>query len=168
MDGDGSQNRNQNKSSLYYYDLDDGDNEDPCVDQGAYPSMSEPWWNSPGLPKTPKPLLKRIDYSGVSQSQNFHVLLQLLQELLCVNLVHRLDGVLHHFLLSLLEFVLQILLVIIFVTLGSLHHDSLDLLLFLPLLFAELHLLILFLYQFLFSVLFFLWNFKQKSLHSFE
>lgn len=48
MDGDGSQSWNQNKSSLYYYDLDDGDNEDPSVDQGAYPSMSEPWWNSPG------------------------------------------------------------------------------------------------------------------------
>ena len=48
MDGDGSQSWYQNKSSLYYYDLDDGDNEDPSVDQGAYPSMSEPWWNSPG------------------------------------------------------------------------------------------------------------------------
>lgn len=31
-----------------YYDLDDGDNEDPNVDQGNYPEMSEPWWNSPG------------------------------------------------------------------------------------------------------------------------
>ena len=31
-----------------YYDLDDGDNEDPTVDQGRYPEMSEPWWNSPG------------------------------------------------------------------------------------------------------------------------
>ena len=31
-----------------YYDLDDGDDEDPNVDQGNYPEMSEPWWNSPG------------------------------------------------------------------------------------------------------------------------
>lgn len=48
MDDTGSPNWNQNRSSLYYYDLDDGDNEDPAVDQGAYPSMSQPWWNSPG------------------------------------------------------------------------------------------------------------------------
>ena len=33
---------------LTYYDLDDGDNEDPNVDSGDYPEMSEPWWNSPG------------------------------------------------------------------------------------------------------------------------
>lgn len=31
-----------------YYDLNDGDNEDPNMDQGNYPEMSEPWWNSPG------------------------------------------------------------------------------------------------------------------------
>ncbi len=31
-----------------YYDLDDGDNEDPNVDSGDYPEMSQPWWNSPG------------------------------------------------------------------------------------------------------------------------
>jgi len=33
---------------LPYYDLDDGDNEDPCVDQSNYPNGGEPWWNSPG------------------------------------------------------------------------------------------------------------------------
>jgi hypothetical protein len=31
-----------------YYDLDDGDNEDPNVDNASYPEMSQPWWNSPG------------------------------------------------------------------------------------------------------------------------
>ena len=34
--------------SLPYYDLDDGDNEDPCIDQSQYPTGGEPWWNSPG------------------------------------------------------------------------------------------------------------------------
>jgi hypothetical protein len=33
---------------LPYYDLDDGDNEDPCIDQSNYPNGGEPWWNSPG------------------------------------------------------------------------------------------------------------------------
>ncbi|MFM7807977.1 MAG: hypothetical protein ACKPEA_08610 [Planctomycetota bacterium] len=31
-----------------YYDMDDGDNEDPCVDNANYPDMSQPWWNAPG------------------------------------------------------------------------------------------------------------------------
>jgi hypothetical protein len=31
-----------------YYDLDDGDNEDPCVDNGSYPGTGQPWWNAPG------------------------------------------------------------------------------------------------------------------------
>lgn len=39
---------NQGGQSLNYYDLDDGDNEDPCIDQGTYPNATEPWWNSPG------------------------------------------------------------------------------------------------------------------------
>jgi hypothetical protein len=34
--------------SMPYYDLNDGDNEDPCFDNAAYPNMSQPWWNSPG------------------------------------------------------------------------------------------------------------------------
>lgn len=34
--------------SLPYYDVNDGDNEDPCFDNAAYPTMSQPWWNSPG------------------------------------------------------------------------------------------------------------------------
>jgi len=42
------QHYNAGTETLPYYDLDDGDNEDPSVDQGAYPNMSEPWWNAPG------------------------------------------------------------------------------------------------------------------------
>ena len=31
-----------------YYNMEEGDNEDPCVDNAAYPEMSDPWWNAPG------------------------------------------------------------------------------------------------------------------------
>lgn len=31
-----------------YYNMEEGDNEDPCVDNANYPDTSEPWWNSPG------------------------------------------------------------------------------------------------------------------------
>ena len=34
--------------AMPYYDLDDGDNEDPCFDNAAYPDSGEHWWNSPG------------------------------------------------------------------------------------------------------------------------
>jgi hypothetical protein len=34
--------------SAQYFDLNDGDNEDPNVDQGNFPGGGEPWWNSPG------------------------------------------------------------------------------------------------------------------------
>ena len=31
-----------------YYNLEEGDNEDPCVDNANYPDMSQPWWDAPG------------------------------------------------------------------------------------------------------------------------
>lgn len=31
-----------------YYNMEEGDNEDPCVDNANYPDMSQPWWNAPG------------------------------------------------------------------------------------------------------------------------
>ena len=34
--------------SWNYYDMEEGDNEDPCVDSANYPNMSQPWWNAPG------------------------------------------------------------------------------------------------------------------------
>ena len=43
-----TQQMNKGGQPVTYYDLDDGDNEDPNVDQGNYPELSEPWWNSPG------------------------------------------------------------------------------------------------------------------------
>ena len=39
---------NSGGQSLPYYDMNDGDNEDPCFDNAAYPTMQQPWWNSPG------------------------------------------------------------------------------------------------------------------------
>jgi hypothetical protein len=39
---------NDGRSNCAYYEMDEGDNEDPCVDNAAYPDMSNPWWNSPG------------------------------------------------------------------------------------------------------------------------
>ena len=39
---------NDGTGSWSYYEMDEGDNEDPCVDNAAYPEMSNPWWNSPG------------------------------------------------------------------------------------------------------------------------
>jgi len=31
-----------------YYDMEEGDNEDPSVDSANYPNMTQPWWNAPG------------------------------------------------------------------------------------------------------------------------
>jgi hypothetical protein len=42
------QEMNAGGQRLPYYDLNEGDNEDPCFDNAAYPNMEQPWWNSPG------------------------------------------------------------------------------------------------------------------------
>lgn len=39
---------NDGTGNWTYYDMEEGDNEDPCVDNANYPDMSNPWWNSPG------------------------------------------------------------------------------------------------------------------------
>lgn len=39
---------NDGGGSWTYYNMEEGDNEDPCVDNGNYPDMSNPWWNAPG------------------------------------------------------------------------------------------------------------------------
>lgn len=38
----------KNGQPVSFYDLDDGDNEDPNVDQNGDMGSGEPWWNSPG------------------------------------------------------------------------------------------------------------------------
>ena len=31
-----------------YYNMEEGDNEDPSVDNANYPDMGQPWWDAPG------------------------------------------------------------------------------------------------------------------------